>query len=274
MAALSPFGGAGLGDKPGPTSPPPSPHDRPEGQRCCRSVRQQRTGQSSIASSPSVRAISGEPGLDFGSCREADNRQRSRHFLQERIGMRASVGLFLLLATSSCAHQRAARFDVATCPPPDSLNTDTPQGSGRDVPRGRAVPTLRPLRRRFGVLPGSQFGKIQASIRAISSLGGVCVQLANILTGALTRVPSDIHMYSHSAGYSFGGYASGSGPKSLIGLDDYWTNVAIDSQHLSADGRDLQEVLAHEADHILQQSADHADPGGYTTTHSEQCRGY
>ena len=47
--------------------------------------------------------------------------------------MRASVGLVLLLATSSCAHQRAARFDVATCPPPDSLNTDTPQGPGRDV---------------------------------------------------------------------------------------------------------------------------------------------
>ena len=47
--------------------------------------------------------------------------------------MRASVGLVLLVVTSSCAHQRAARAEAALCPPPDSLYTATPPGPGRDL---------------------------------------------------------------------------------------------------------------------------------------------
>ena len=47
--------------------------------------------------------------------------------------MRASVGLVLLLVIGNCARQRAARVEGAACPPPDSLNTDTPPGPGRDV---------------------------------------------------------------------------------------------------------------------------------------------
>ena len=77
--------------------------------------------------------------------------------------MRAPVGLVLLLATSSCAHQRAARFDVATCPPPDSLNTDTLQGPGRDVSQ-KGPFKIYGLSPTVGLLAGALTGGLVGSV--------------------------------------------------------------------------------------------------------------
>lgn len=120
--------------------------------------------------------------------------------------------------------------------------------------------------------PGAQYSAIQRAINNMTTLGGVCASLASIAEAALTR--GDIHMFPNSAGYGFGAFSGGNGTSAFIGLDDYWTNAAPDFDHLDGSGRDLQEILAHEADHIYTQTSTHLDSSGFTTTHSEQCRGY
>jgi hypothetical protein len=114
----------------------------------------------------------------------------------------------------------------------------------------------------------------------MEQIGGVCASLARIDSTVLAN--GNLHIFPDSIGqkYKFGAFGGGYGPQAFIGLSDYWTHRAANPTHLTQEGpqgsvhRDLQQLLAHEADHIYTADTSHADPLGYTTVHSEQCRGY
>jgi hypothetical protein len=104
------------------------------------------------------------------------------------------------------------------------------------------------------------------------ALGGTCSTLATI--GDALVSSNRIHVFKSGA-FPFGGAApvgAGSGPNAYMVISTSFTDVHYDRAHATKGEpyrRTLQEVLAHELDHLAGQG--HADPGTYTTPNSEAC---
>jgi hypothetical protein len=60
-----------------------------------------------------------------------------------------------------------------------------------------------------------------------------------------------------------------------MAISNFWTEFAWDQSHVTINEpvpRDLQQILAHEADHLMNNG--HIDPGHYSTTNSAHCGGF
>ncbi|MDB4876945.1 MAG: hypothetical protein JWM41_3391 [Gemmatimonadetes bacterium] len=119
----------------------------------------------------------------------------------------------------------------------------------------------------------TQRARIDAALANMRSIGGICVTLANIGDAVLNR--GDLHLYSTSSWPGFGGGApqggGASGGYSWVTLANGWTNNYYDASHKDGSGRDLQQLLAHEFDHL--NNGRHLTNDNSKTTHSDQCGG-
>ena len=108
---------------------------------------------------------------------------------------------------------------------------------------------------------------------AMRSLGGICATLADALTASLQA--GYIHVFNAGDYPNFVGGA----PQNLAGtgwvaISNYYTNTAFNANHQTNTNppTDLQQVLAHEADHFTG-LGDHIPGDPSSTTHSAQCSG-
>ncbi|MDB4875585.1 MAG: hypothetical protein JWM41_2031 [Gemmatimonadetes bacterium] len=130
---------------------------------------------------------------------------------------------------------------------------------------------------------GLQNTRINNAISAMQGLGGYCSTLASTLAAVAAR--GDIHIYPSSIAQFSGAAPPGGGStgvNSWIAIKSFWTDEAFNSFHATASppepvSRDLQQILAHEADHLMgQKSASggwHTDQATFSTPHSETCSG-
>lgn len=121
--------------------------------------------------------------------------------------------------------------------------------------------------------------KIQAALARMAAKGGVCASLAAIGTSLLNA--NSLHMYDQSW-YNFGGAAPMNGGKAgWVVVSRTWTATFYDTAHVTPTGqngepqhRDLQQLLAHELDHLA--GRDHVGsatptPDPYNTPNSNAC---
>jgi hypothetical protein len=131
----------------------------------------------------------------------------------------------------------------------------------------------------LGAAPtGMPLLRINAAIRNMDALGGICSTLASVLNSLLTPGRGDLHIFPATAVH-VGGSAprngGSSGPDSWMAISNFWTEFAWDQSHVTINEpvpRDLQQILAHEADHLMNNG--HIDPGHYSTTNSAHCGGF
>lgn len=131
-----------------------------------------------------------------------------------------------------------------------------------------------------GKTPSSdEDAKIRAALARMAAKGGTCAALASIGTALLNS--GNLHLYDQSW-FTFGGAAPlNGGSTGWMALSRTWTTTFYDADHVTpiASGgepqhRDLQQVLAHELDHLA--GSDHvgaatATPDPYNTPNSNAC---
>jgi len=127
--------------------------------------------------------------------------------------------------------------------------------------------------------------RIQRAIDDMRAISDTCATRANILQVILNQ--RFIHVYPEKALprgntypplYSGAFSPLGEGEAGYIGLSEVYTKFAYDSRHktrpspyVSESPTWLQQVLAHEADHLMGIAGHTTDP--QTTTHSQACGG-
>jgi hypothetical protein len=122
--------------------------------------------------------------------------------------------------------------------------------------------------------------KLKAALSRMKAKGGVCAQLAALGEGYLAS--GNLHMIDDQARYwddyeqrsiSMGAAAPRNGGNfSYIAIGYSWTKSWYDAQHATPEGtesRTLQQILAHELDHL--NGEDHLQNNMYRTTNSQQC---
>ena len=128
---------------------------------------------------------------------------------------------------------------------------------------------------------GAEYGMVHKAIVNIMNLGGDCGAIGNALSASLQMGYIRIYSQSSYTGFSGAAPTGGSTPQygglgsaySWVAISDYWTTKGFDSMHPTAETppRDLQQVLAHEGDHLL--GADHLPGDPNSTPHSSECSG-
>lgn len=128
----------------------------------------------------------------------------------------------------------------------------------------------------IGVAPASgseAWARIRSAVNNMRRLGGPCSTLSDIIDQLISR--GDLHVYPESVLKGEGGFApqggGAEGVNSFMGISDYFTRFAYDERHVRRGDppSNLQFVLAHEADHLL--NSPHIST--YLTTNTEQCSG-
>ncbi|MBA3645731.1 MAG: hypothetical protein H0W63_06080 [Gemmatimonadaceae bacterium] len=116
--------------------------------------------------------------------------------------------------------------------------------------------------------------RIYDALQRMNAKGGICSTLANI--GYSLMVSGAIRMVDGLT-WGIGGAASPSqGNNGWLVLADYWTTTAYDSAHATVvterekESRTLQQLLAHELDH-LNGVLPHMPNNDFETLHSQQC---
>jgi len=100
---------------------------------------------------------------------------------------------------------------------------------------------------------------ITSALTSMRSHGAICARLANTVIQMLLR--GRVHLFD-------AGQYAGAGGLAPIGLGaGSWMLISRDVLR----SRDLQAILAHEADHI--RGEEHSDSAGKLTLHSVQCGG-
>ena len=116
---------------------------------------------------------------------------------------------------------------------------------------------------------------IQSAIAAISARGGICTTIASVLTnrldvGALRLYPGGVA--------SFGGVVSdvNAGTDGWLMIAREWLTTSAGAPFVQTYGagtisRTLQQLLAHEGDHLIGNTHTDVSLGGYKTAHSGSC---
>lgn len=122
---------------------------------------------------------------------------------------------------------------------------------------------------------------IQAAIARMSALGGVCATMAAALTRTLTSVPATMTVYAggddrfrgFNAASAYDGTANGS---EWVTISSFFANGYHDRAHATTAANDpkyyprtLQQILAHEADHLA--GLDHLPSNPSMTPNSQAC---
>jgi hypothetical protein len=150
-----------------------------------------------------------------------------------------------------------------TCPPPHDVNYS------QNLAWCNAPP------------PASNSKAEQRILNALDkmyALGGECQERAMVMTQVY--IQGNLHVYSEgAAGAGVGGFAPvGEGNDGYVGIADTWTKYAYDENHKTKPkpGSDepalnLQNILAHEADHLLGWS--HQGDPAWSSPHTLLCGG-
>ncbi len=117
---------------------------------------------------------------------------------------------------------------------------------------------------------------ILLALDRMGSLGGICESLAVTLSGILER--GNLHLFDRwELPVAAAAAPLGRGVRSYLLLSREMVGTYSDAAHASAnidsrgspEPQTLQQVLAHEADHV--RGLDHTDPDGYLTPNTRRC---
>ncbi len=162
-------------------------------------------------------------------------------------------------------------------PVPPEPTPDLYDSSVAQDPNCQSTTNVHELAWCVGNLPSpGQRSLINAALARMSLKGGTCAVMAAVGQALLNN--NKIRLTPVSANYAWGGAAPVSqGSAGWMLLSDYWTNVAFDIRHpnvrVDSQGvthtRTLQQLLAHEIDHLRGQG--HTDFDGYDTPNANSC---
>lgn len=132
-----------------------------------------------------------------------------------------------------------------------------------------------------GMVPsGFRIMRIQDALSAMGNIGGICATLAALGDSLVSNDRIRLFNRSGDSTLVMAGVAplggGGSGPEAWMALSINFTDLYYDQDHTTTHEpvrRDLQELLAHELDHLHGTTPVHADQAGYTTPNSETCGG-
>jgi hypothetical protein len=121
--------------------------------------------------------------------------------------------------------------------------------------------------------PGEQ-GLIDAAIFAIGARGGICATLAATMNALKAPGHDALKVFTQSSFRGAGALASNyTGVDGFMMIATVWLNKTPSNPVSGGTPpvlRTLQQILAHEADHLLY-GPNHADSAGYKTAHSGSC---